>query len=123
LVVAAVVAALHSTGGEGAFSQRQPVGAPTTSAASPAPVQVRATDLVGRPLAGVQAQLTTLGLRVQPRPFAAGDVPPGQVTAVDPVGRMVPGQTLVVTYAVAPPVATQGKSDGHGNGRADGEGD
>jgi serine/threonine-protein kinase len=123
LVVVAVVAALTSTGIAGAFSQRQPVGAPTTSAASHAPVQVRATDLVGRPIAGVQAQLTTLGLTVQPRPVATGDVPPGQVISVDPVGWGVPGQPLVVTYAVAPPVSTQAKSDGHGNGRGHGEGD
>jgi serine/threonine-protein kinase len=123
LFVVAVVAALSSTGIGGGISQRQPVGAPTASAASHAPVQVRATDLVGRPLAGVQAQLTTLGLNVQPRPIATGDVPPGQVIAVDPVGRVVPGQTLVVTYGVAPPEGTQGNSDGHGNGRGDGEGD
>jgi eukaryotic-like serine/threonine-protein kinase len=111
LVVIAVVAALNRTGGG-------------TGAASHTPVQVRATDLVGRPLAGVEAQLTTLGLKVQPRPIAAGDLPAGQVIAVDPVGRVVPGQTVVITYAVAPPVAaTQGKSDGHGNGAGDGEGD
>ena len=118
IVVVAALAALGSTGG-GAFFQRQPVGAPTTSAASKAPVQVRATDLVGRPLAGVQAQLTTLGLKVQPRPIATGSIPAGRVIAVDPVGPVMPGQTLVVTYAVAPPVATQGEN----NGRVNGEGD
>jgi eukaryotic-like serine/threonine-protein kinase len=122
-VVVAVVAALGSIGGEGAWFQRRPVGAPTTAAAAHAPVQVRTTDLVGWPLAGVQAELTTLGLQVQPRPIATGEVPPGQVIGVDPVGRVVPGQTLVVTYAVAPPFGTQGKNGGHGNGRGDGEGD
>jgi serine/threonine-protein kinase len=123
LVVVAVVAALSRAGGEGTPSQRQPVGAATAGAASHAPVQVRATDLVGRPLARVQAQLTTLGLNAQPRPIATADAPPGQVTAVDPVGQLVRGQTLVVTYAVAPPVPTQRKSDGHDNGRGDGGGD
>ena len=122
LVVVAVVVALSSTG-RGSASSQQQLGAPTASAASHTPIQVRATDLEGRPLAGVQAQLTTLGLKVQPRPIVTGDVPAGQVIAVDPVGRVVRGQTLLVTYAVAPPVATQGESNGHGNGRGDGESD
>jgi serine/threonine-protein kinase len=122
LVVVAALAALGTTGG-GAFFQRQPVGAPRTSAASQAPVQVRATDLVGRPLARVQAQLATLGLKVQPRPIATAGVPAGQVIAVEPVGAVVRGQTLVVTYAVAPPVATQRENNGRGNGPGDGEGD
>lgn len=122
LVVVAVVAALISAGGGGASLLGQRFGAATTSPASPMLVQVRAADLVGRPLAGVQAQLITLGLKVKPRPIATGDVPAGQVIAVAPVGPVVPGQTLTVTYAVAPPVATQGKSDGPGDGQSDGEG-
>jgi serine/threonine-protein kinase len=121
LVVVAVVAALISSGG-GASLLRL-VGVATTSAASPTPVQVRAADLVGRPLADVQAQLTRLGLKVKPRPIVTGDVPAGQVSAVDPVGPVVAGQTLVVTYAVAPPVATQATSSRLGNQEGDGKGD
>jgi serine/threonine-protein kinase len=120
LVVLAVVAAVTGAAGGGVSSQRQPVGGPPAGAASHAPVQVRASDLVGRPLAAVQAQLTALGLEVQPRPVATGDVPAGQVIAVDPAGRVLPGQTLVVTYAAAPPDAA-GKSDEHGHGHGDGD--
>jgi serine/threonine-protein kinase len=122
LIVGAIVAALSTAGGGSGSSLRQPGGSSTTSASSRTPVQLRAADFVGRPLAAVQAQLTTLGLKVQPRPITTGDAPAGQVIAVDPVGPVVPGQTLVVTYAVAPPVATPG-GNGHGKGRADGEGD
>jgi hypothetical protein len=39
---------------------------------------------------------------------------------VDPAGRVPPGQTLVVTYAAAPPDAA-GKSDEHGHGHGDGD--
>jgi hypothetical protein len=122
-VVVAVVVALISAGGGGASFMRQLVGASTTSAAPPTPVRVRAADLVGRPLARVQGQLTALGLKVGPRPIVTGDVPAGQVIAVDPVGPVAPGQTLAVTYAVAPPVATPGTSNGQSNAQRDGEGD
>jgi serine/threonine-protein kinase len=123
LVVVAVVAAFISAGGGGASVLRQLVGAPTTSAAAPTSVRVRAADLVGRPLPEVQAHLTMLGLRMQPHQIVTGDVPAGQVIAVEPVGPVIPGQTLVVTYAVAPAVANQGTSNGHGNPGGDGEGD
>jgi serine/threonine-protein kinase len=52
----------------------------------------------------VQAELIGEGLQVTVVPIETADVPAGQVTAVDPVGDLAPGQTVTVSYAV-PPVA------------------
>ncbi|GAB3310138.1 hypothetical protein GCM10027451_20370 [Geodermatophilus aquaeductus] len=104
---------------------------PTSSAPTPTgpvPVDVVAADLVGRPLPDVQAALTALGLVVQPQPVPTGEVPDGQVTAVAPEGPVLPGQTVTVTYAVAPPPAPPaedddgGNDDGGGNGNGNGNG-
>nr|WP_239524132.1 protein kinase [Geodermatophilus normandii] len=103
-----------------------PTPAPTSSSAptptGPAPVDVVAADLVGRPLADVRAALTALGLQAQPQPVVTGEVPADQVTAVAPEGSVLPGQTVTVTYAVAPPADDDpggddgGDDDGGGNG-------
>jgi eukaryotic-like serine/threonine-protein kinase len=103
-----------------------PTPVPTSSSAptstGPVPVDVVAADLVGRPLADVRAALTGLGLLVQPQPVVTGEVPADQVTAVAPEGAVLPGQTVTVTYAVAPPADDDsggddgGDDDGGGNG-------
>ncbi|WP_369256118.1 serine/threonine protein kinase [Geodermatophilus amargosae] len=119
-----------------------PTTAPTTAPApssaptptGPGPVDVVAADLVGRPLADVRAALTALGLSVQPQPVVTGEVPADQVTAVAPEGPVLPGQTVTVTYAVAPPAdddpggddgdgeGDQGNGNGNGNGNGGGNG-
>jgi serine/threonine-protein kinase len=86
-------------------------------------VDLVAGRYAGHPLADVQAELTALGLVVRPRPTTTNDVPDGQVIAVEPVGQVVVGQTVSVTYAVAP-AAHAPNGNGHGNGhghRSDGD--
>jgi eukaryotic-like serine/threonine-protein kinase len=62
-----------------------------------------AGDYVGRPVDGVAERLTGLGLRVELRSEVRDDVVPDQVTRVDPIGQpLESGDTVVVTYAVAP---------------------
>jgi hypothetical protein len=123
IAVVLVVVALAGVGALGGDPDGTP-GAGTTTApststaqATPTAVDVRSADLVGRPLADVEAQLTAAGLQVQPRPIATGDVPDGQVIAVDPVGEVAVGGTVTVTYAVAPPTQS---GDGNGNGEGNG---
>jgi eukaryotic-like serine/threonine-protein kinase len=61
-----------------------------------------AKDYVGRPVDGVVARLTGLGLQVQLRSEVRDDVVPDQVTAIDPAGKpLAAGDVVVVTYAVA----------------------
>jgi len=76
--------------------------APATPSVQPVPVA--SADLVGRPYAEVQAELTGRGLVVTLRPLQTGDVPDGQVIAVDPTGELSVGSPVTVTYAVAPTV-------------------
>ena len=74
---------------------------------SPSAVEVAADDLVGHPVAEVQATLAGRGLRVELVAMETTDVPDGQVMAVDPAGELSPGDTVRITYAVAPaPVTT-----------------
>jgi hypothetical protein len=104
---------------------------------TPPPVPVAAVDYVGHPIGEVQAALIGKGLQVTLVPVETADVPAGQVTAVDPVGDLPPGQTVTVSYAVppvvvptpAPPVQDAGNSgsdsgdekgkNGKGNGKKD----
>jgi len=75
-------------------------GAPTTSTSEP--VDVRADDYLGRPVAAVQAQLEGLGLVVQLEEVPTGEAEPGSV--VD-VASLADGTTVVVSYAVTPETA------------------
>jgi hypothetical protein len=87
-------------------------------------VDVAAGEFVGRPLVEVQTRLAARGLRVQPRTIATGQVPAGQVIAVDPVGPVAPDGSVTVTYAVAPAVqADEEDGDGNGNGNGGGVGE
>jgi eukaryotic-like serine/threonine-protein kinase len=83
-----------------------------------------AEDYVGRPLAEVTDRLAALGLTVEPRAEEHDDVVPDSVTGVDPAGEpLAAGETVVVTYAVAPtggsrPEGGTGAVTGAAGGRA-----
>ncbi len=92
------------------------------------PISVVAAELVGRPVADVQAELVALGLAVTLAPVETADVPPGQVTAVEPVGDLAPGAAVTVAYAVPPvvvptpqPPAPDTGEEGNGNGNGNGD--
>ena len=57
---------------------------------------VTAAELVGRPLAEVQAELTARGLQVEVAQVETADVTAGLVTAVTPDGELAPGTTVTV---------------------------
>jgi hypothetical protein len=103
LVALLVLAALAGAVTLGSSGSPTPATEPTTTPSAPAGVDVVASAYVGRPFADVQAELTGLGLTVQPRPVQTADVPDGQVIAVDPSGRLASGTAVTVTHAVAPP--------------------
>jgi serine/threonine-protein kinase len=121
-VVAALVGVLAGAGGadptpgdRAASSSASSSAAPST----PAGIAVVAADLVGRPVAEVQAELVARGLSVALTPVETADVAAGTVTAVGPEGELAPGTAVTVTYAV-PPVVVPAPSDtggGNGNGR------
>jgi serine/threonine-protein kinase len=144
VVALAVVVTVLTTGSGtpsgAAATTGETTGGTTTPPASPsAPptVSVAAADLVGRPVAEVQAELVGRGLQVQVVAVETGDVAAGQVTAVSPEGALAPGAVVTVSYAVPPvvvpaPVDT-GKAgsgnngngngnNGHGNGNGKGNG-
>ncbi|MCV2491615.1 serine/threonine protein kinase [Geodermatophilus sp. YIM 151500] len=97
---------------------------PTPSGTAPAGVLVDAAAYVGRPLADVRDELVGLGLQVTALPVETVEQAPGAVTAVAPVGELVPGSTVEVAYAVAPappppapePTPTSGTDPGEGDG-------
>ena len=99
LVLAAVAAGVFLQGTRG--SSTPPAVAPSTPTEA-ATVDVRAEDYLGRPVTEVEAALTGLGLSVQLRPIQTSDATDGEVLAVEPVGRLSPGQVVTVTPAVAP---------------------
>ena len=76
-----------------------------------------ASDLVGRAVQQVQAELVARGLPVQLVPVETADVPAGQVTAVTPEGSLAPGTAVAVSYAVAPVPAPAGNGHGKGKGK------
>ncbi|MFQ1004232.1 protein kinase domain-containing protein [Modestobacter sp. SSW1-42] len=75
------------------------LGAAGPATDAPEPVEVRAADYVGRPVAAVQAQLESLGLLVQLEEVTTDTAVPG--TVVD-VALLADGTTVVVSHAVAP---------------------
>ena len=112
LVLAAVVAGVFLQGTRGSSTPR--VVAPSTPTEA-STVDVSAEDYLGRPVAEVEAALTGLGLSVQLRPIQTADATDGTVLAVEPVGRLAPGQVVTVTPAVAPapaPVDDEGSDAG-----------
>ncbi|CCG04760.1 protein kinase domain-containing protein [Blastococcus saxobsidens] len=82
-------------------SEPAPPGeAPT--ATTPAGIEVLAAAHIGRPVQEVQADLVGRGLRVELVAVETADVPAGQVTALDPVGTLAPGDLVRLSYAVSP---------------------
>jgi hypothetical protein len=74
----------------------------TATATSQALVLARA-DYVGRPVDAVQAQLEAMGLQVQRKTVLTDDVDAGLVVDIAPLSvRLQAGQTVLVSYAVAP---------------------
>jgi serine/threonine-protein kinase len=88
-----------------ALSEGQP--AATASAAEQqdsGSIVLDADNYIGRPVDVVAQRLTALGLNVELREEVTQDAVPDRVTAVEPDGRpLAAGETVVVTYAVAPP--------------------
>jgi eukaryotic-like serine/threonine-protein kinase len=128
LVVAVVFGVLHATGGSNpATGPSTSPGSSTDTAAPPPTIHLAATQVTGRPLDVVQAQLKGMGLRVRPVPVTTASAPAGQVVSVDPVGELSPGETVTVSYAVAPPAPSPTakpapKPDRHGHGKHHGGG-
>jgi serine/threonine-protein kinase len=80
--------------------------APTTTAPSAPPkVHLVAADYLRRPVAQVRAALVARGLRVELTRVTTRAVGAGLVTALAPVGDLLPGSVVTVSYAVAPVVA------------------
>ncbi|WP_232797313.1 protein kinase domain-containing protein, partial [Blastococcus atacamensis] len=76
---------------------------PVAEASTPASVEVRADDVVGRPVDEVEDELAGRGLGVRREARETSEVPAGQVLAVGPVGALAPGMVVTLTYAVASP--------------------
>jgi eukaryotic-like serine/threonine-protein kinase len=76
------------------------VAAPATT--TPDHVQLDPAAYLGRPTADVQRELLALGLLVQLAPETSATVPPDGVVSVTPNGSLTRGDTVLVTYAVAP---------------------
>ena len=87
-----------------ALTDDTPPGSPAEAAEQrqTGSIVLDAGDYVGRPVDDVTQRLTSLGLRVRLESEVRDDVVPNQVTGVEPDGRSLePGDTVVVTYAVA----------------------
>ncbi len=87
-------------------------------------VVLEAADHLGRPVEDVATQLSALGLSVERREQVTGQTVPGRVVGVAPTGvELEPGDDVVVTYAVAPPVPEPraGGDDGDRSGDRSGD--
>jgi eukaryotic-like serine/threonine-protein kinase len=74
-----------------------------TATPSAEPILVEPADFLGRPVDAVRAQLEAMGLVVQLQEVQDRDADPGTVVDVAPLSaRLEPGQTVLVSYAVAP---------------------
>jgi eukaryotic-like serine/threonine-protein kinase len=85
-----------------------PTGSPAVAAEQreSGSIVLDAQQYIGRPVDEVVPRLTRLGLDVQPRSEIRDDVPPDQVTAIEPDGKpLEAGDTVVVTYATGDPSA------------------
>ena len=131
VVVLAVVIGLVQAGSGTPSDAAPPTGEATaqttTSPATPSTVSLVAADLLGRPVAEVQAELVGRGLQVQLAPVETADVVAGQVTAVGPEGELAPGSAVTVTYAVPPvvvpaPAPANNGNGNNGNGNGNGNG-
>jgi serine/threonine-protein kinase len=77
--------------------------APVTAAPEPAEVVLERPDYVGRPAEAVRQQLEAMGLQVQLAAVVTAAAAPDTVVDVAPLSvRLEPGQTVLLSYAVAP---------------------
>ena len=65
------------------------------------PITLDAARYIGKPVDDVVTQLEGLGLDVERRQVPTSDTVPGAVTDVTPDGQLLPGDAVVVSYAVA----------------------
>ncbi|WP_104525027.1 protein kinase domain-containing protein [Blastococcus atacamensis] len=123
VVAVLAVAVLATVLGGGSGSPSSGRTAPSSAPAPPPGIEVTVADLVGRPVAEVQAELIGRGLRVELDPVEVAGLPAGQVTAVDPVGTLAADDLVRVSYAVPPvvvpapapaPVEPSGGDEGQG---------
>jgi hypothetical protein len=90
-----------------------------TASAAPDALVLARNDYVGRPVDAVQAQLEAMGLQVQLATVQTENADPDTVVDVAPLSvQLQPGQTVLVTYAVAPAVGGR-PSSGSTRGPAD----
>jgi serine/threonine-protein kinase len=109
-LAAAVLQVLPSTAPETTAASAEVTG---TATSTPDALVLARSDYVGRPVGAVQAQLEAMGLQVQTETVQTHDVAPGTVVDVAPLSvRLQVGQTVLVTYAVAPASSGSGSSAG-----------
>jgi serine/threonine-protein kinase len=78
-----------------------------TATPSPDALVLASADYLGRPVDAVRAQLEAMGLLVQLATVTTADAGAGTVVDVAPLSaRLQAGQTVLVTYAVAPKAPT-----------------
>jgi serine/threonine-protein kinase len=105
LVVLAVVLVGLVVRGAGSAASDRPASratAPASGATTAPPVRLVAAQLIGRPVSEVRARLAASGLRVVLRPTATAAAPAGTVLGVTPLGDVVRGRSVTVTFATAP---------------------
>jgi serine/threonine-protein kinase len=99
-LAALVLQALTPTAAAPAAATAEVTG---TVSASPGALVLARSDYVGRPVDAVQAQLEAMGLQVQRETVQTDSADPGTVVDVAPLSvQLQAGQTVLVTYAVAP---------------------
>jgi serine/threonine-protein kinase len=117
-VLLPLLALLAGAGIAAALLQALADGPPASTASAAEQVQsgsivLDADNYIGRSVEDVAARLTGLGLNVELRELVTADTAPDRVTAVEPSGTSLAVEdTVVVTYAVAPPPASTGPSRG-----------
>jgi serine/threonine-protein kinase len=99
-----------------ALSSEQPSATASAAEQESGSIVLDADNYVGRPVDVVAQRLTALGLDVELREEVTADAVPDRVTGVEPDGQpLSAGDTVVVTYAVAPPEGGSSPgSDGSG---------
>jgi serine/threonine-protein kinase len=131
LLVAGVLLATTVLDGDGTTATQPTTTQPTTTSpveqtTEPAQTAVALDPAayVGRPVAEVQAELAALGLTVALEQVQTADVADGLVTELTPIDGLLPGSTVTVRHAVAPPPppAPAPADDGGGDEGGGGEG-
>jgi len=81
------------------------------ASATPEAIVLTADDYLGRPVDAVQAQLEAMELQVQLQEVQTDDAEPGTVVDVAPLSvRLEAGDTVLVSYAIAPETGSTPRS-------------